>query len=450
MRPQKGQNLELEITDLTHDGRGVSHLQDYAIFVPGALPGERVQVQISQVKKHYAQGSLRKIITSSEARISPQCAIYPRCGGCQIQHLNYQAQLAAKESQVTQTLKRIAKLQVPILPIVGMEEPWQYRNKALFPFDRASDGRVLLGCFEMGTHTVVDLDHCPIQHQGQRLAIAKVRELVEEYGLSIYNEETGKGLLRHLLLRSGFKTGEMLLGLITTGEPFPRAQEFASALAASFENLVGVVRNINSKRTNVILGERTELLWGRPILYDQILGLRFAISATSFFQVNPLGMELLYSKVLAAAGDYSVAVDAYCGIGSIALLLAKKGAKVYGIETIPSAIVDANANAKLNEIDNVTFIQGKVEEILPKLLERQLEPDLVVLDPPRKGCEEVVLAAIAKSQIPKIVYVSCNPSTLARDLAILSQKGYQTTWVQPVDMFPQTYHTECVAQLMRV
>ena len=449
MKPPKGQILELEITDLSHDGKGVAHLDDFAIFIPGALEGEKVQVQISQVKKHYASGSLVEIIRASKARVKPTCRIYPRCGGCQIQHLGYSGQLAAKEKQVRAALGRIGKLQVPVLPIVGQKEPWHYRNKALLPFAYGSDSKVMLGCFQRGTHTVVDLDHCPIEHPNQKEALVKVKELVEEYGLSIYNEKTGKGLLRHLLIRTGFNTGESLVGLVTTGEPFPQEREFAQRLSA-LEGVVGVVRNINSKRTNVILGHETQLLWGRPVVYEEVLGLRFAISATSFFQVNTFGMELLYEKVLEAAGEFSLAVDAYSGIGSIALLLAQRCRQVYGIEIIPSAIVDAKANAKLNKFDHAIFLEGKVEEVLPQLLERGLAPDLVVLDPPRKGCEETVLTSIAKSQIPKLVYVSCSPSTLARDLALLAQRGYETKWVQPVDMFPQTYHTECVAKLVKM
>ncbi len=446
---QRGQIIQAAISDLSHDGRGVAHVDDFAVFVAGALPGEEVQFQITEVKKSYARGALKKIVSASPARTTPVCDLYPRCGGCQLQHLDYSQQLAAKEKYVSQTIKRIGKIQPPVLPIIGLENPWQYRNKALFPFAR-KDGTLLLGCFEMGTHNVVNLAHCPIQHQAHLAVLAKIRELVAAYGLSIYDERTGCGLLRHLLIRTGFKTGETLLGLVTTSECFPDSQKFAAELAGGIdENIVGVVRNINDRRGNVILGSESRLLWGKPVLYEEILGLRFAISATSFFQVNPAGMEKLYGKVLEAAGNFSVAVDAYCGIGSIALLLAKAGKKVYGIETVSSAISDAKENARLNGIANAVFLEGKVEEALPRLLGTGLKPDLVVLDPPRKGCEGNVLSAIVEAQISKLVYVSCNPSTLARDLAALSP-FYETKWVQPVDMFPQTYHVECVVLMSRV
>jgi 23S rRNA (uracil1939-C5)-methyltransferase len=447
---QKGQILELEISDLSHDGRGVAHINNFAIFVPGALPGERAEVQVTEVKKRYGQGLLLKIISPSSARVEPSCPVYPLCGGCQIQHLSYPEQLAAKQRRVAEALKRIGKLQGTVLPIIGMDNPWQYRNKALLPFAKTASGEILLGCFEKGTHNVVDIKCCLIQHEAQQTALAKVRELVRKYNLSIYDERTGKGLLRHLLVRTGFRTGEMLLGLVTTKEPFPKSNQFAAELADSLDGLVGVVRNINDKRTNVILGHETKLLWGRPVLYDEILGVRYTISATSFFQVNPVGMEVLYQKVLDAAGKFSTAVDAYCGIGSIALLLAQKGEKVFGIEVVPSAISDAKANAQLNGIDNAAFLEGKVEDVLPQLIDEDIDLDLAVLDPPRKGCDEIVLDAIAKAEIPKVVYVSCNPSTLARDLAVLAQKGYETKWVQPVDMFPQTFHVECVVLMSRV
>ena len=341
---------------------------------------------------------------------------------------------------------------ITVHPVIGMDNPWEYRNKVQYPFALDEQGKVIIGCYQKGTHNVVDTRECLIQHNLNSRIMNRVRQLVQGMGISIYNENTGQGLLRYVLVKNGFESGEAMVVLVTNGPEFPEGKELAKLLAGEFPALKSVVQNINTSRGNVVLGEKNKVLYGTDGIIDRLGELEFKISATSFFQVNPAQTEILYAKALEYAnltGKERV-LDAYCGVGTLALFMADKAKEVYGIEVIPEAIEDAKENAIRNKADNVVFVMGATEEVLPKLVNIGIDFDVAVVDPPRSGCEERVLQTFAKLQVPRIVYVSCNPSTLARDLKFLANRGYAVEEIQPVDMFPHTFHVECVALMSRV
>lgn len=336
--------------------------------------------------------------------------------------------------------------EVTVHPVLGMPEPWYYRNKAQYPLGLAA-GEAVAGFYRQGTHEIVPNTGCLIQHSTNNQILDKLLELIRRYRISIYNGQTGEGLLRHLLLKNGFATGEVMVVLVTNGESFPEGRRIAHDLAAQFPAVKSVVQNINCTRGNVILGATTRLLWGRDYILDELAGLKFKISPLSFFQVNPLQTAVLYNQAVAYAGltGAETVLDAYCGVGSLTLFLARQAHRVYGIEVVAEAIANARENAALNSITNTHFFAGETERVLPQLLQDGVRFDVAVVDPPRSGCDPNVLKSFAQAEIGRIVYVSCNPSTLARDLKALRELGYETGEVQPVDMFPQTYHTECVA-----
>lgn len=447
-----GESVQLNIERLTSDGEGVARYQGFTVFVPGALPGDQVKAQVISVKPKYGRALPSRIISSSNQRVAPLCPVYDACGACQLQHLAYDAQLKHKRQWVIDALERIGKLtDIDVHTTLPMQEPWRYRNKAQFPVG-LTDGRIVAGCYRQRSHEVVDIDDCSIQHPLSARVLQEVKELAPAYGLSIYDEESGRGLLRHVLVKVGFFTNEVLAVLVTTAEPFPNSQQFAGDLMQRIPELVGVVQNINDRRTNVILGDKTITLAGRDHLIDKLGGLQFRISARSFYQVNPLQTEVLYQKALDYAGltGYETVIDAYCGIGTISLFLARQAKRVIGIEIVDAAILDARRNATLNGIDNAEFMVGQAEMIMPRLYEEGLRPDVIVVDPPRAGCAEPLLEAIVNMQPQRVVYVSCNPTTLARDLAYLSQNGFVVQEVQPVDMFPHTGHVETCCLLTKV
>lgn len=449
---QVGDSVTLKIVDLTNTGEGVARCQGFTVFAPGGLPGDEVQATVISVKKTYGRALPKRILDPSSHRITPKCPVYDACGACQLQHLDYESQLAYKRQWVADALARIGKLEgVPVHPTLPMQEPWRYRNKAQFPVGR--DGQAIIaGAFRQRTHQVVDVGDCLIQHPLASQVLQALKELATSYGLSVYNETTGKGLLRHVLVRVGFHTQEVLAVLVTTATPFPQQRQLAQALQERVPQLVGVVRNINNRRTNVILGPQMEILAGRDYLVDRLGGLQFQISARSFYQVNPLQTEVLYQTALDYAGltGTETVIDAYCGIGTISLFLARAAKQVIGIEVVEPAIIDARRNASINNIKNARFLVGRAEQVLPRLAADGTRADVIVVDPPRAGCDKQLLQTMAQMQPARIVYVSCNPTTLARDLAYLSHVGYHVQAVQPVDMFPHTAHVECVVLMSRV
>jgi len=447
---QKNDYIDVEFEDLTHDGAGVAKVEGYPIFVQGGLPGEKANIKIIKVNKGYGIGRLIQLVERSHFRVEIAKEDSHKYGGCQIQHISYEGQLKFKENQVRQVLSRIGKLEdVNVHPVLGMEHPWQYRNKAQVPVGE-KDGKLISGFFKPRSHEIVDTNESLIQLAEVDEAIQAVKEVCRELGVKAYNEETHKGDLRHIMARYAKQTGELMVVLITRTADLPSRNKLVEEIVSRLPKVKSIIHNINSKRTNVIMGDKTKVLWGNEVIYDYIGDVKFAISALSFYQVNPDQTKVLYDKALEYAelnGDETV-MDAYCGIGTISLFLAQKAKKVYGVEIVPEAIEDAQRNAELNAITNAEFAVGKAEEVIPKWYEQGIRADVLVVDPPRKGCDEALLQTIIEMKPNKVVYVSCNPATLARDLRILEDGGYKTVEVQPVDMFPQTTHVEAVAKLV--
>jgi 23S rRNA (uracil1939-C5)-methyltransferase len=446
-----GQIIPVEIHGLGHSGEGVGRYEGLTIFVPGGVPGDRLDAKVTEVKKNYAKAVVSNVVEPSPNRVIPPCPVFGECGGCQLQQIAYPAQLDLKRQQVADAIERVGKLTgVTVHPTLGMDDPWGYRNKAQFPVGTRS-GRIVAGFFAPGTHHIIDIEQCEIQHPLGNQIMREVKELAQRFGVPIYDERTHKGVLRHVLARVGRGTGEAMAVLVTNGPELPAGQKIAQALMERMPAIVSVVQNINPERTNVVLGRKSRVLAGRDHIIDYIDDLSFAISPVSFFQVNPAQTEVLYGKALeyAALSGSETVLDIYCGIGTISLFLARQAQSVIGVEVVPEAIADAKANAERNEVANARFICGDATEEMPRLAGDGVRADVIVVDPPRKGCDEPVLRAMAEVGPERIVYVSCNPASLARDLAILQGLGYRTVEVQPVDMFPHTAHVECVARLVR-
>lgn len=449
---KKNDYIDVEFIDLTHEGQGVAKIDGFPIFVPGGLPGESAQIKILNVKKNYGYGKLIEIREKSPYRVEISKEDMHKYGGCQLHHMSYEGQLQFKQNLVEQTLTRIGKLQdVNIHPIIGMEQPFHYRNKAQVPVGERN-GRLITGFYKPRTHEIIDTDESVIHMEAINDAIKIVKEICSELGVTAYNEEAHTGVLRHIMARFGRKTDELMIVLITRTEKLPHRKEIVEKIVAALPNVKSVVHNVNPKRTNVILGERTQVLWGQNVIYDYIGNVKFAISPRSFYQVNPVQTQVLYDKALAYAGltGEEIVFDAYCGIGTISLFLAQQAKKVYGVEVVPDAINDAKKNADLNGITNVEFTVGEAEVVIPNWAKEGIHADVIVVDPPRKGCDAALLKTIIEMKPKRVVYVSCNPATLARDLGILEADDYQTVEVQPVDMFPMTMHVECVTLMSRV
>ncbi|MCS1352042.1 23S rRNA (uracil(1939)-C(5))-methyltransferase RlmD [Mechercharimyces sp. CAU 1602] len=444
---QPGERVTIEITGQSHSGDGIGRVDGFTLFVPQAIPGEIVEVQVVQVKKTYGKAHVKSWEKESPARVQPPCPIYDRCGGCQVQHLSYTAQLEMKREQVQDQFERIAKLShVHIHPVKGMDNPWQYRNKAQVPVAK-NKGKIVAGFYQAGTHHIIDMDQCLIQRPENDETVRMVKEIAQECGLSIYNEKTHQGLLRHIIVRTGVKTNEQMVILVTNGKELPQQAKVVRALQSRLPQVKSIVHNINQQKNNVIMGRENKLLWGEPYIQDMIGKVTFSISPHSFYQVNPEQTEVLYEQVrqYAQLSGTETVIDAYCGIGTIALYLAEHAGYVYGIESVPQAIEDAKKNASLNGVEHVHFEAGLAEEVMPQWQQQGITPEVVVVDPPRKGCAPELLDAIVEMNPDRLVYVSCNPSTLARDSRYLQEKGWLIQEVQPVDMFPQTSHVECVA-----
>lgn len=449
---EKNKDYEVEIIGVGHEGEGVGKAEDFTVFVNGALPGERVNAKIIKVSKNFAVGKLLNILEPSIERREPICSIYKRCGGCQLMHSSYEAQLKLKTKRVEDTLRRIGRIDgFNIHPTIGMNNPYRYRNKVQLPI-RKSNGKVQIGFYSPRSHDIIDMDTCHIQDEAADKAAWLTRKWIEKYNVPVYDETTGLGDIRHIMVRKGFKTGEVMIVIVTNSKKLPRSKEFVDTMINNIVGLKSIIQNINSNKTNVILGNENRTLWGSDTITDYIDKFKFNISPLSFFQVNPVQTEVLYGKALeyAELTGNEIVFDAYCGTGTISLFLAQKAKWVYGVEIIPEAIENAVQNAKENGIKNAEFIVGQSEKEIPELIKKGIKPDVVVVDPPRKGCERELLDAIAIVKPERIVYVSCDPGTLARDLGILDELGFKTMEVQPVDMFPQTAHVETVVLITRV
>ena len=448
----KNQCFEMTCDAFGQDAQGVCRHEGMAVFVPGLLPGERALVRIVKPEKRYAFGRVEKLLEKSPSRAEPFCPIYKRCGGCVCQHMTYEASLAFKRQQVQDLLRRVGGLSIEVPPVWGMAHPFGYRNKGAYPVAQ-TDGAPACGFFAPRSHDLVPLPEngCAIQGEDSARATQAVLSWMRENSVPAYDEQTGRGLVRHIMTRST-TSGELMVVVVVTRADIPKASRLIELLRAAVPGLCSVCLSVNSRRTNVILGTDIRVLWGKAAMEDTLCGLRFSVSPLSFFQVNPRQTERLYGLALEYAGltGAETVVDAYCGAGTISLLLAQKAKKVIGIEIVPEAIQNANENAARNGIANAEFHVGATEELLPKLVANGLRPDVIVLDPPRKGCDPAVLQAIIAAAPKRVVYVSCGAPTLARDAKLLAEGGYAAEKVQCVDMFCWTGAVETVMLLSKL
>ena len=450
MEYRKNDIVTLEIVDCGTDGEGIGKADGFTVFVKDAVIGDTVTAKIMKAKKNYGYGRLMEILKPSPYRVDPICPSARQCGGCQLQAVSYEEQKAFKEKKLRGHLERIGGFkELPMEPLIGMDEPYHYRNKAQFPVGRNKEGRIVTGFYAGRTHAIIENRDCALGIPQNKEVLDRVIAHMEKYNIAPYDEMTGKGLVRHIFVRYGFFTGELMVCLIINGQDLPHQKEMVEKLG-EIPGMTSISLNINKKRNNVILGDKVKTIWGKEYITDKIGDISYEISPLSFFQVNPHQTWKLYSKALEYAdlhGEETV-WDLYCGIGTISLFLAQKAKFVRGVEIVPAAIEDARRNARLNEIDNVEFFVGKAEEVLPREYEKNgVYADVIVVDPPRKGCDEMLLKTILKMQPKRVVYVSCDSATLARDLRFLCDNGYELKKVCGVDQFPQTVHVETVVLL---
>ena len=448
----KNQCYEMTCASFGQDAQGVCRQDGIAVFVPGLLPGERARVRIVKPEKRYAFGRIEELLEKSPNRAEPFCPIYKRCGGCVCQHMTYETSLAFKRRQVQDLLERVGGLSIEVPPVLGMAHPFGYRNKGAYPVAQVG-GAPACGFFAPRSHDLIPLPQngCAIQGEDSAKATQAVLAWMRQNNVPAYDELTGRGLVRHIMTRSTTH-GELMVVLVVTRADIPKASQLIELLKAAVSGLCSICLSINSRRTNVILGTDIRVLWGKGTMEDTLCGLRFSVSPLSFFQVNPAQTEKLYGLALEYAGltGSETVVDAYCGAGTISLLLAQKAKKVIGIEIVPEAIQNANENAVRNHIENAEFHVGATEELLPRLIADGLRPDVIVLDPPRKGCDPAVLDAIIAAAPKRVVYVSCGAPTLARDAKLLAEGGYTAEKVQCVDMFCWTGAVETVMLLSKL
>ena len=450
MEYRKNDIVTLEIVDCGTDGEGIGKADGFTVFVKDAVIGDTVTAKIMKAKKNYGYGRLMEILKPSPYRVEPVCPSARQCGGCQLQAVSYEEQKVFKEKKLRGHLERIGGFRdLPMEPMIGMDEPYHYRNKAQFPVGRNKEGRIITGFYAGRTHAIIENRDCALGIPQNKEILDIVIAHMEKYGIAPYDEMTGKGLVRHIFVRYGFFTGELMVCLIINGQDLPHQKELIEKLR-EIPGMASISLNINKKRSNVILGDKVKTIWGQEYITDKIGDISYEISPLSFFQVNPKQTWKLYSKALEYAdlhGEETV-WDMYCGIGTISLFLAQQAKFVRGVEIVPAAIDDAKRNAQINNIENVEFFVGKAEEVLPREYEKNgVYADVIVVDPPRKGCDEMLLKTILKMQPKRVVYVSCDSATLARDLRFLCDNGYELKKVCGVDQFPQTVHVETVVLL---
>ena len=477
----KNDIVTVKIEDIGTEGEGIGKLEGFTLFVKDAVMGDVVEARLVKVKKNYAYARLEKVLTSSPLRVKPVCPYHKQCGGCQIQAMSYEAQLQFKENKVKNNLVRIGGfdqlfIESVMEPVVGMEQPWHYRNKAQFPVGTDKDGRIITGFYAGRTHSIIANTDCALGVEENEPILQKVLAYMQNEKVSAYDETTGQGLVRHILIRKGFTSGEIMVCLVINGKSLPKEDRLVSTLR-EIPGMTSIWLNYNTKNTNVIMGTEGRVLWGQNTITDVIhrrsieeinsgkdclrydskenapKGITFAISPLSFYQVNPIQTEKLYSLALEYAGltGEETVWDLYCGIGTISLFMAQCAKEVHGVEIVPQAIEDARKNAERNHIENATFYVGKAEEVLPRLYEEEhIFADVICVDPPRKGCDEACLNTIIKMAPKRIVYVSCDSATLARDLKYLCENGYEIRKVRAVDQFGQTVHTETVGVLSKL
>ena len=455
---KKNDIFQVRIEDMSDTGEGIGKTEGFTWFIKDAVIGDLVEAKAMKVKKSYGFGRLMAVLEPSSKRVVPRCPVARQCGGCQIQALDYKEQLKFKENKVCSNLRRIGGLEnIPLYPIMGMENPWRYRNKAQFPFGKNKDGKIITGFYAGRTHSIIETEDCLLGVEENSQILQCIKTHMEKYNIEPYDEESHRGLVRHVLIRKGFQTGELMVCLVLNGSvrELVGADELVNSLKSLSKDgsvMTSISCSINREKTNVIMGTKIVNLYGPGYITDYIGNVQYRISPLSFYQVNPVQTEKLYSTALEYAGltGNETVWDLYCGIGTISLFLAQKAKKVYGVEIVPQAIEDARANAQLNGMDNVEFFVGKAEEVLPDQYEKnQVYADVIVVDPPRKGCDKVCLDTIVKMGPKRVVYVSCDSATLARDVKYLGERGYQVEKVRCCDMFGHSTHVETVVKLER-
>ena len=461
----KNDTVRLIITDIGTNGEGIGRVDGYTLFIKDAIIGDEVEAKIIKAKKNYGYARLMNIITPSKDRIEPVCPVARQCGGCQIQEMDYQAQLRFKQELVKNNIERIGHISdYQMMPVIGMDEPFHYRNKAQYPVGMDKDGNIVMGFFAGRTHHIIDNTDCALGAKINSRILGIIKEYMQDNKIKPYDEDKHAGTVRHILIRNGYHTDQIMVCLVINAESIKNSDDLVKRLK-DIDGMTSIMININRNKTNVILGDTCKILWGKSYIEDYICDIRYQISPLSFYQVNPKQTEKLYSKALEYAGltGNETVWDLYCGIGTISLFMAAKARKVYGVEIVPQAIEDAKNNARLNNIDNAEFFVGKAEEVVPAFYEelsrkaangdeeakRGIHPDVVVVDPPRKGCEETLLETVVKMSPKRMVYVSCDSATLARDLKFMEEHGYKVEKVQAVDQFGNTVHVETVCLLGR-
>ncbi|RDI42207.1 23S rRNA (uracil(1939)-C(5))-methyltransferase RlmD [Falsibacillus pallidus] len=444
------QTFPLTIKRLGINGEGVGYFKRQVVFVPGALPDEEVVVEATKIHPKFAEGRIKKIRKASPFRTKPPCPVYEQCGGCQLQHLEYVKQLELKRDIVIQSLERHTKFKVGQMDIrstIGMDNPWHYRNKSQFQLGER-DGKIIAGLYSLNSHKLIDVPECIVQQPETNKVTNVIKQIVKDLGIPIYNEKTKKGVLRTIVTRVGIKTGQVQVVLVTAVDELKRKDLLVAEIKKRLPEVASVMQNVNPKKTSIIFGDKTVHLSGKEIIEEHLEEFSYELSARAFFQLNPVQTVKLYNEVKNAAaltGKENV-IDAYCGVGTIGLWVADGAKELRGMDIIPESIEDAKKNAKKHGVENALYVSGKAEQVVPKWQKQGFKPDVIIVDPPRTGCDQALLDTMLKSKPKKIVYVSCNPSTLAKDLQILS-KQYNIKYIQPVDMFPQTAHVEAVTLL---
>ena len=452
MEFKKNDLVTVKIEDMGHDGEGIGKAEGYTLFIKDTVIGDVVEAKIMKMKKNYGYARLVRVLEASKDRTEPKCSVARACGGCQLQFLTYEKQLEFKKNKVVGNLERIGGFSdIPVEKVIGMENPWRYRNKAQFPVGKDKEGNLITGFYAGRTHSIIPNTNCYLGVEVNEEILNAVLNYMRENHVEPYDEVTGKGLVRHILIRYGFKTKEIMVCIIINGRKIPNAAGLVEKLK-DISGMTSITLNVNTKRNNVILGNEILPLWGKDYITDYIGEVKYQISPLSFYQVNPVQTEKLYGTALEYAGltGKEIVWDLYCGIGTISLFLAQKAQKVYGVEIVPAAIEDARKNAEINGIDNAEFFVGKAEEVLPaKYKEDGVYADVIVVDPPRKGCDGALIETMLSMKPERIVYVSCDSATLARDLKVLCEKEYQVEKVAVCDMFPGSVHVETVVLLSR-
>lgn len=449
MNIQKNQEFEVEIIDNGYEGEGIAKIDNFTIFIKGAIKGERCRIVIVKVNKSFAFGKLLEVLRSSEYRVNTDCTTYKRCGGCSLRHIKYEETLKIKKDMVQNLVNKTLKNKIIVNDVIGMDNPYNYRNKLQYPVGRDKNEIPVMGVFANRTHEIVPVENCLIQNKEAEKIAKEIFKFIKENNISIYDEKTRSGAIRHIIVKIGIKTNEIMCIIVSNDENFSMEKEFVKYIISKFPNVKTIIKNINNKNTNVILGDKDIVLYGDGFIYDKLGDYTFKISAKSFYQTNPTQTEVLYNKAIefAKLDKEDVLCDLYCGIGTIGIFASSKVKQVYGIEIVEEAVEAAKENTKINNVDNIEFVAGDVEKAFKELVEEHhVEPTAIIVDPPRRGLDTTTINKMLELEVEKLVYVSCNPATMVRDMKMLEEK-YEVEKIQPVDMFPYTSHVEVCALL---